>query len=162
MVTQVQGSKNKKASSPSTASPLDYLVYPTSSQFNILSSRYYGTADDYAYDHEKDIHKDTRRKIHRRLDSLLIMAGDYIIERKYEEALNWFIQRVFPESLKLIADIEMAILKKSIKEEAKKGTIVDVGLDFSDAPIVSKEERLISSLLTLPRYFYKKDERSNR
>lgn len=163
MAIQVQGSKNKKTASSSVASPLDYLVYPTSSQFNILSSRYYGTADGLAYDHEKDIHKDTRRKIHKRLDSLLTMAGDYIIERKYEEALNWFIQRVFPESLKLIADIEMAFLKKSIREEAKKGMIVDDGLDFSDAPVVSKEERLISSLLTLPRYFYKKmnDQISN-
>ena len=151
MAIQVQGSKNKKA-----ASPLDYLVYPTSSQFDILSSRYYGTAAGLAYDHEKDIHKDTRRRIHKRLDSMLIMAGDYIIERKYEEALNWFIQRVFPESLKLIADIEMAFLKKSIREEAKKGTVVDDGLDFSDAPVVSREEQLISSLLTLPRYFYKK------
>lgn len=151
MAIQVQGSKNKKA-----ASLLDYLVYPTSSQFDVLSSRYYGTAAGLAYDHEKDIHKDTRRRIHKRLDSMLIMAGDYIIERKYEEALNWFIQRVFPESLKLIADIEMAFLKKSIKEEAKKSTIVDDGLDFSDAPVVSREEQLISSLLTLPRYFYKK------
>lgn len=151
MAIQVQGSKNKKA-----ASPLDYLVYPTSSQFDVLSSRYYGTADYLAYDHEKDIHKDTRRKIHRRLDSMLIMTGDYIVEGKYEEALNWFIQRVFPESLKLIADIEMAFLKKSIREEAKKGTTADDSLDFSDTPVVSKEEQLISSLLTLPRYFYKK------
>ena len=152
MAIQVQGSKNKKA-----ATPLDYLVYPTSSQFNILSSRYYGTADYLAHDHEKDIHNGTRAKIHRRLDNMLIMAGDYIVERKYEEALNWFIQRVFPESLKLIADIEMAVLKKSIREEAKKGTNDgDDGLDFSDSPVVSKEEQLISSLLTLPRYFYKK------
>lgn len=151
MAIQVRGSKNKKV-----ASPLDYSVYPILSQFDIISSRYYGTPDHLAYDHEKDRHKTIRSRVHKKLDDLLVVTGDHIVERRYEEALNWFIHYVFPESLRLIADIEMAILKKTIKEEAKNATNDDNGLEFNDTPIISKEERLISTLLTLPRYFYKK------
>lgn len=123
---------------------------------DVISTRYYGVPEDMAYDHEKDVYKGIRKKIHGRLNLLLCLASDYVVGKQYEDALNHYVDYVFPETLRLIADVEMAILKASKKRKAaQKIEKSEEEVEFSATPIIDEEVRLKQSLLSLPEYFYK-------
>lgn len=148
MDIQVSDSKNKK--------PLFQCKIYQSVYADVVSTRYYGVPEDMAYDHEKDSYKGVRKKIHSRLNTLLCLASDYVVGGQYEVALGYYIDHVFPETLRLIADVEMAILKVTKKrKETQKIEKSDGEIEFNDTPIIDEELRLRQSLQALPVYFYK-------
>lgn len=96
-----------------------------------------------AKDHRKDTYLGVRSKIASRLHTVLMVAHSYMVERKYDCAFNAYVYFVFQEALRLIADIEKAVLQKRIKDG-------EIELD------ISVEDHLKATLLPVVTFFYSK------
>lgn len=113
------------------------------SQFNRNTIFIFPIRKEDAKDHRKDTHPGIRSLIATRLHTLLTVAHAYMVRKKYDCAFNTYVYFVFPEALRLIADIEKAILQKRIKDGE-----IELEIDVQD--------HLKATLSPVVTFFYSK------
>ena len=113
------------------------------SQFNRNTIFIFPIRKEDAKDHRKDTYPGVRSKIANRLHTVLMVAHAYMVRRKYDCAFNTYVYFVFPEALRLIADIERASLQRRINDG-------EIELD------ISVQDYLKASLSPVVAFFYSK------
>lgn len=147
MAIQVRGGYNLPQTSSSYHQSRPVFIRP-------LTIRYYGTEPHQAGKHRKDVHENYRQHINIVLDVKLRKVNLLIINRRHEEALNYFIYTVFPTALKLIVDVERWIMVEN--KEKLENKIKRSKMPIDPNTIAEIEEQFNASLKDLVGYFYGK------
>ena len=126
--------------------------YPKPTEIEPKTIQYNGIHFYLAGKHRKDKYGDVRQEIALRLDGLLVKASDLIVEKRYGEALNFYINDIFPIALRLIVNVERWMVREIKKDMEKR--LAESVLGLEPSLIVDPEELLNTRLNALVPYFY--------
>lgn len=111
---------NKNERAESTTSASSYYLFPKPTAIDPKSILYSGSGHFPACTHRKDKYDGLREEIELRLDDLMVKVNDFIVEKRYGEALNYYVHDIFPTALKLIVNIERWIAREKRREMEKR------------------------------------------
>nr|DAO95229.1 MAG TPA: hypothetical protein [Caudoviricetes sp.] len=143
---------NKNERAESTTSASSYYPFPKPTAIDPKSILYSGSGHFPACTHRKDKYDGLREEIELRLDDLMVKVNDFVVEKRYGEALNYYVHDIFPTALKLIVNIERWIAREKRREMEKR--LARSVLGNINTRMVDPEELTNKRLKSLAPYFY--------
>lgn len=138
---------------PTSATPVtSNYPFPKPTSFNPKSIEYGGAGFFQACTHRKDKHIGIREEIGLALDGMMVKVNNLVVEKRYGEALNYYVHDIFHAALKLIVYVERRITKEIKANMDKK--LAKSSLGSLSTFIVDPEELLNTRLKSLSPYFY--------